>query len=253
AFQHLTYPLAHWESDDALAGKYFLERLPVRAASALFERNRPIQVWATRYFKSLDQEEVTVGVHPETGKITGFGHTIPETRPGADIAPERAREIAAQFAASLGWDTAAMDLKESSAEKKKARRDHTLVWEARPGDPRNVDEAHYRTEIAVDGDRVTLWRSFWKIPEAFARSRQRQNWISISVATVRIAIWLALAVWGIWLLVRNIRRGLVPWGTALRLAVPAALLAAIGALLRLPQIYRHYNTAVPLATFQASS
>ena len=135
AFQHVTYPAAHWEGPDALAGKYFLERLPVAAASALFERNRPIQVWITRYFKSLDQEEITVSVHPETGKVTGFTHTIPETQPGADLDLERARQIAAQFAKSLGWDTATMDLKESSTEQKKARRDYSMEWEARARRP----------------------------------------------------------------------------------------------------------------------
>src|ERR1035437_10260666 len=123
------------------------QRRPIPSPTALFERNRPMQVWMTRYFKSLDQEEITVSVHPETGRVTGFGHTIPETRPGADIPPKRAREIAAQFAASLGWDTAAMDLKESSAEKKKARRDHSVVWEARPGDPRNVDQTRWRVQV----------------------------------------------------------------------------------------------------------
>ena len=102
--------------------------------TALFERNRPMHVWMTRYFKSLDQEEITVAIHPETGKVTGFGHTIPETRPGADLTPERAREIASQFAARFGWDTGAMELKESDAEKKKARRDYSLEWEAPPGD-----------------------------------------------------------------------------------------------------------------------
>jgi hypothetical protein len=50
-----------------------------------------MQVWMTRYFKSLDQEEITVSVHPETGRVTGFGHTIPETRPGADIPPRAPR------------------------------------------------------------------------------------------------------------------------------------------------------------------
>jgi len=47
-----------------------------------------------------------------------------------------------------------MDLKESSSEKKKARRDYTLEWEARAGDPRNLDEAHYRVHIEVPGPRV---------------------------------------------------------------------------------------------------
>ena len=40
-----------------------------------------------------------------------------------------------------------MDLKENQTEKKKARRDYSFVWEARPGDSRNVDEARYRVDI----------------------------------------------------------------------------------------------------------
>jgi membrane protease YdiL (CAAX protease family) len=252
-FRHVASTAAHWGGNDSLAGKYFLECLPVSRASRLFEQYRPVQHWAIRYFRPLDQEEVEIAVHPETGQVLGFDHTIPEDRPGADLSDDAARQIAMAFAASRGLDLASMDLKENSSETKKARRDHTLLWEARAGDPRNVDEARYRTEIEVDGDRVTLWRSFWKIPEAFARSRQRQNWMSIAAAAWRIVLAAAIAVWGLWLMIGNIRRGLVPWSTALRLAIPAALAAGIGGLLRLPQIYANYNTAVPLATFQASA
>ena len=98
-FRHLTYPATHWSGDDSLAGKYFLERRPVSFVSRLFERYRPVQHWLTRYFKSLDKEEITVSEHPETGRVLGFTHTIPEDRPGADIAEDQARQIAFAFAA----------------------------------------------------------------------------------------------------------------------------------------------------------
>ncbi len=39
SFRHVTYPETRWEGNDELAGKYFLERRPVPAASAVFERN----------------------------------------------------------------------------------------------------------------------------------------------------------------------------------------------------------------------
>jgi hypothetical protein len=251
AFQHVTYPAAHWDGADSLAGKYFLERLPLRAASTLFERNRPMQVWMTRYFKSLDQEEITVSVHPETAKVTGFGHTIPETRPGADIAPERAREIAAQFAASLGWDTAAMDLKESSAEKKKARRDHSLVWEARPGDPRNVDQTRWRVEVSVSGDRVTSARGFWKLPEAWQRGREQENALAIAITVLKIAAIAGLVVYALWLLIQGTRQGMVRWRSALRLALPATLLFPVAPLLSIGLMLKNYRTDVPLETYQA--
>jgi membrane protease YdiL (CAAX protease family) len=251
AYRRLTYPAAHWGGDDSLAGKYFLERQPVSAASKLFERYRPVQHWMTRYFKSLDQEELTVSQHPETGQVIGFTHTIPEDRPGADIAEDRARQIAAAFAAAEGWDLAAMDLKESSSEKKKARRDYTLEWEARPGDPRNLDEAHYRVHIEVAGDRVSELRSYWKIPEAYERSRDRQNALSIALLALRIGAIAAAVVYGLWLLIQATRKGLVRWRGAIRLAVPATLLFALGTGLSFELMLKGYNTAIPLETYQA--
>jgi membrane protease YdiL (CAAX protease family) len=250
-FRHLTYPATHWSGDDSLAGKYFLERRSVSFASKLFERYRPVQHWMTRYFKSLDQEEVTVSEHPETGKLLGFTHTIPEDRPGADIAEDQARQIASAFAAAQGWDLAAMDLKESSSEKKKARRDHTLEWEARAGDPRNLDEAHYRVHIEVSGDRISSLRSYWKIPEAYERGRDRQNALSIAILALRIAAIAAAVVYGLWLLIQATRRGLVRWGWAIKLAVPATLLFALGSLLSFELMLKGYNTAIPLETYQA--
>ena len=210
-----------------------------------------MQVWITRYFKSLDQEEITVSVHPETGKVTGFGHTIPETRPGADIALERAREIAAQFAASLGWDTSAMDLKESSTEQKKARRDYSLEWEARPGDPRNVDETRWRVEVNVAGDRVVSARGFWKLPEAWQRGREQQNALAIAIAVLKIGTLAALIVYGLWLLLQGTRHGIVRWRAALRLALPATLLFPVAPLLSIGLMLKNYRTDIPLETFQA--
>jgi len=251
AFQHVTYPAVHWGGEDSLAGKYFLERRPVAVASDLFQRNRPVQHWLTRYFKSLDQEEITVSVHPETAKVLGFGHTIPEDRPGADIPDGRAREIATAFAKAQGLDLSSMDPKESSSEKKKARRDYTLVWEARDGDPRNVDEARYRVQIGVAGDTVVSVRHYWKVPETFVRARQQQNGLSILVLVMRIAAMAGAIVYALWLLIQSIRKRLVPWRATIRLAVPAALLIPLGPLLSIHLMLKEYNTAIPLATYQA--
>jgi membrane protease YdiL (CAAX protease family) len=251
AFRRVTVPATHWDSEDRAAAKYFLERQPVPSVSGLFERYRPVQHWVVRYFKSLDAEGVEVSVHPETGRVLGFVHTLPEDRPGADLPPEEARQIAAAFAAARGVDVAALDLKESGSEKKKARVDHTLVWEARPADPRSLAEARYRVEIAVSGDRVTGWRSYWKLPEAFERARSRQSWISIIAAGLRIGVLVAAICAGLWFLVRNIRKGLVRWRPAIGLALAAALLTAVAPLLSMDLTLQNYNSAVPLQTFEA--
>jgi membrane protease YdiL (CAAX protease family) len=249
-FLHVTFPRDHWGGDDTLAAKYFTERVPVSAASRLFEQYRPVHHWATRYFKPLEKEEFLVTVHPETGQVMTFEHQIPEDRPGADLAPDAALRIAAAFASAHGLDVGTMDLKESQSEKRKARRDYSLVWEARPGDPRNVDEARYRVSIGVDGDRVSSMGANWKIPESFERSRDRQNFISIAVLTLEIAFIAGGIVFGLWMLIRQIRQGLVPWGRTLRLAVLPTLATAAGVLLSAHMtLYRNYQTSIPWETF----
>jgi membrane protease YdiL (CAAX protease family) len=249
-FRHVTFPGTHWEGDDTLAAEYFLERRPVSFAAGLFENYRPVHVWSTRYFKSLDAEGVSVSVHPETGKVLGFDHSLPEDRAGADISSDTARQIASQFAIAHGWDVSAMDLKESNSEKKKARRDHTLIWEARTGDPRNLDDTHFRVLAGVAGDQVTTLRSFWKIPEEFDRSRSREGVLSIAVETLRTGAGVAAVVLGLWLLVQKARQGLVSWRRVLKLAAVPAIAGTVGSLLSLPLALRDYETAIPLETFQ---
>ncbi|MGP8243384.1 MAG: CPBP family intramembrane glutamic endopeptidase [Bryobacteraceae bacterium] len=250
-FRTVTSPDVHWDDADSLAAKFFLEHEPVATASARFENDRPIQHWVTRYYRPLDQEEMLVSVHPETGRPLGFQHVIPEDRPGADLGDDEARAIAQKFAASQGFDTGAMDLNESSSDKKKARRDHTLVWQARHGDPRNLAEVRFRLEVSIAGDRVSAWRVYWHVPDSYARARSRKNWIAIALGILRIGVPVALIVAGIWLLVDNIRRGLVAWRPVMRVALPATALVAVSSLLMLGQSYRNYPTSVSLQVFQA--
>ena len=253
AYRQVTYPETHWGGNDSLTGKYFLEHRPLSAASKLFEQYRPVQYWATRYFKSLEKEEFLVTVDPDSGKVLGFHHDIPEDRAGADLTPEAARQIAAAFATGQGLNVEAMDLKESQSEKRKARRDFSLTWEARSGDPRNVDEARYRVDVSVDGDRVSSLRAYWKIPETFERGRDRQNFISIAVWTVRISVAAAGIVFGLWILIRQIRLGLVPWRRTLYVAAIPTLMTEIVLALSFHSIlYRNYQTSVPFETFEVT-
>ena len=251
AFRQITYPATGWGGEDSVAAKYFLERRPLSIVSGMFERNHPVQHWLTRYFRSLDREEAGVLVHPETGVVLGFDHAVPEDRSGADLGPEAVRQIASRFGAAQGLDLNSMELKESTSEKKKARRDHALVWESRAGDPRNVDEAHYRVMITVAGDQVSSWRTYWKVPEAYARSRSRQNALSIAVLALRIAVPVGAVLCGLWLLIQKIRKGLVPWRAAMALAIPATLIAAAEPLVSYQLLLKNYNTAIPLQTYQA--
>src|SRR5450759_5022492 len=132
-----------------------------------------------------------------------------------------------------------MDLKESAAEKKKARRDYSLVWEARPGDPRNVDQTRWRVQVSLAGGRVTSARGFWKLPEAWERGRERENALAIAIAVLKIAVIAGLVVYALWLLIHATRQGMVPWRAALRLALPATLLFPVATLLSVGQMLKN--------------
>jgi membrane protease YdiL (CAAX protease family) len=249
AYRHVTYPETHWGGNDTLTAKYFLEHLPLNAVSRLFEKYRPVRYWATRYFKPLEKDEFLVTVHPQTGMVMGFVHEIPEDRAGADLEPDAARKIAAAFAVSHGLDVNGMDLQESQSEKHKARRDYSLVWESHAGDTRNVAEARYRVEVAVDGDRPSQLFAHWKIPEAFERNRERKNLLAIAILSLRMAVTVGGIVFGLWILIRQVRLGLVPWRRTLQLAaIPALMTAMVAALAFQSHLYQGYDTSTPFDT-----
>jgi len=253
-YRQVTYPDTHTGGDDSLAAKYFLDRRSLSAVSNLFEKYRPVRFWAVRYFKTLEKDEFLVTVNPDSGKVMGFAHTVPDERAGADITAEQARVIAAAFAGAQGLDVGDMNLIESTSEKRKARSDHSLVWQAPAGDARNVDEAHYRVAVSVDGDQVAGLREYWKIPETFERSRERQNFISLTVWTVRILVTAAGIVFGLWILIRQIRQGLVPWRrTLLAATLPALLTVLVLGLSFHIFLYRNYQTSIPFETFTVTA
>jgi membrane protease YdiL (CAAX protease family) len=249
-FRDVVSPASRWGDNDALAGKYLLERRPAAWVAQIFEKHRSIPHWRVRYFRELDKEEWLISLHPQTGAVTGFNHEIPEDRPGADLPAEAAVALASSFAAAHDKDLSGMDLKETRSEKKKARRDYTLVWEARPGDARNLDEARYRVEIEVAGDRVASARNFWKIPETYERTRSKANAISIFVSIVKVLVVSLLIVGGLIVLIQRTRHSQVPWSAAWRAALPFTLLAGLGAVVTLHLMWRNYSTAIPAATFQ---
>ncbi|MBS1859025.1 MAG: CPBP family intramembrane metalloprotease [Acidobacteria bacterium] len=250
-FHAVTWPDAHGQGADALAGKYFLEHLPPTEAAAMFSRYRPLRHWVTRYFRPLDREEITVSVDPESARVLAVIHTMPEDRPGADVAPDRARQIAEAFAASMGQDVSGMKLVENSSEKKKARRDYTLVWEASPGAARGAGDTKGRVRVEVAGDRAVSFTRLWKPDETFERARERENAISIAVLVARIVAAAGLLVFGLWMLIDAIRAGAVRWRAAVQLALPAALLVPLAGLLSAHLLLRGYDTANPLETFEA--
>jgi membrane protease YdiL (CAAX protease family) len=250
-YRTVAYPATRWESPNArLTGKYFVERRDIAFAADAFRREAPLHGWTVRFFKPLQREEMQVSVDPETGRVFEFSHAFPEEQPGADLPEAAARQIAAGFLASRGFDRARLELKETTSEKKKARRDYTLVWEAKPGDPRNLDEARFRVRVQVAGERVASLATFWKLPETFERARSRRNALSNALLVLRIAVIAGLLVLGVWVLIERTRKHALGWRTALWVALPLAGIALAGMALQFPLLFSQYDTAIPLQSFE---
>jgi membrane protease YdiL (CAAX protease family) len=250
-YRSVATPTTNWDdSDTRLAAKYFVARRDIAYVADAFRQQAPLHGWTVRYFKPLQREEARVSVDPESGHVFEFEHTLPEDQPGADLSADAARDVVLH-AGGLP-SLAGFELKESTSEKKKARRDYTLVWEARPGDPRNVDEARFRVRVTVAGDRVASFSSFWKVPEAFERVRERRSALSYALLVLRIAVSAGLVVLGIWLLIERTRQGALRWGQALRAALPLGAITLVGMGMTEPLLMSQYPTTFSLEAFEVT-
>jgi membrane protease YdiL (CAAX protease family) len=250
-YRAVAIPVTNWDdSDTRLTAKYFVQRRDIAYVAGAFDKQVPLHGWTVRFFKPLQREEARVTVDPEDGRVFEFEHTVPEDQPGADLSADAARDLvlrAPGLPALSGFE-----LKESTSEKKKARRDYTLVWEAAPGDARNLDEAHFRVRVTVAGDRMASFGSYWKLPETFARARERRNGISYVLLVLRIAVSAGLLVLGIWLLIEHTRRGTLRWGRALWAALPLGAITLVGMAMTFPLLFSQYPTTFALESFEAT-
>ena len=244
-------PVTEWDDTDArLAGKYFVERRDIAYVANAFHRLVPLHAWRVRFFKPLQREEMQISIDPEDGRVIEFDHIFPEDQAGADLSPDAARDLVSHTPGLPSLE--GFDLKESSSEKKKARRDHSLVFEARPGDPRNLDAARFRIRVTVAGDRVASSSPFWKLPETFERAREQRNALSYVLLLLRIGVTAGVLVFGIWLLIERTRQRTLRWSRALWIALPLGLITLCGMALTFPLLFSQYPTTFALESFEAT-
>ena len=233
-------------------GKYVLQREDFEKLNQVYDENLPGYFWSTRFFKSLDEEEYKVYIDPEENRVFNYRHTIAEDAEGADLTKDEALPLVIAFLDSVGIDTVEYVLKESSSKKKKNRQDHTFVWEAKEGDLRNVEETKFRMQVVVQGDEVSHFGRFMKLPEQWERDRQK----STAISAIRIALMIAVLVlfFGFALLffINRVRKGEVRWKPILIIAGILALISLLGSLNELPSFYSQYTTSIPLDIFRTS-
>ena len=240
---------------DEYTNEYLRRAIGIAAANRVYRDQVPSAFWTVRYFRDSQNEEYTVVLKPD-GSLHSIHHTIDEKAPGANLSNEDALARAEAFLREQkgGPNLADWNLVETHADKRPARTDHFFEWEHKAsldGAPGELG-AHIRMQLQVQGDEVSGYRVFIKIPETWRDAESRTTPLQIAQIFGRTAGlgFVAIAVLVIFF------RGLkgpdvarVPW-IALAKFATLMLLAGIAAYVnRWPQLLSSYTTAMPLVTY----
>ena len=234
---------------DRSAVRYLLERRSLRETDRIYRQAAPMILWEVRYFRPLDIEEHRVYVDATSGQVAGYAHVLDEDSPGASLASDDARILAERAVAEHGYRIADFELQESRGEKRKAREDYTFVWQANPGDPRNVADARYRLQVNVAGDRVVGFSRSFKLPEVWLRDRGRTRLANSILTGLAALLGIIIAVRILLLFVSQLRLTHLPWKKAAGVGAIVAMAMAVSELNRIATLERAYNTSIPLRTF----
>ena len=247
-----TYRHVVWINDnvDSAALHYLAQRKSLEQADQIYRQATRLALWEVRYYRPLQKEEYTVFVDPVSGEVFGFSHVLEENAPGAGLSSDQARALAEHTVREHGYRLEDFELQSSDVNKRKAREDYTLVWQAKPGDPRNVGDAHYRLKVDIAGDQVVGFSRFFKLPEEWERAEEASTIVNNILRVERILAILTLVGAGLILFVNQVRAGQMPWKRSARFGVLLGVLGLLGTLNSLSQFNRSYDTSMPLTVWK---
>jgi CAAX prenyl protease-like protein/uncharacterized protein DUF4901 len=238
------------ENIDSLALRYLLERRSVKECDQIYRQaTRPL-LWQVRYFRPLEKEEHLVFVDATGGQVFAYHHLLDENAPGATLSPEAAGALAQKALGENGYKLADFELQDSHPVKRKAREDYAFVWQARPGDPRNVGDEHYRIQVDIAGDQVIAVSRLFKLPEDWERERQGTRLPNDILIGVSVLLALGLAGGAVILFVRQVRAGAILWRRSVKVGAFLAFASLATELNQLSTLDRNYNTSIPLSAFR---
>jgi len=238
---------ARFDVDDE--PKVYLEReLGLERAGEFYGDEAKVWTWQMRWFRSGVKEEERVALTPK-GDLVSFAAVLREDAPGARLTREQARDIASRFLDSRRLEPASLSPIETTPVSRPKRTDWIFVDE-KTG--LRMNEATVRFETTVSGDRVTAFREFVHVPEAWQRDYQRlrsKNEAAGAVATFGFVLTV-LAMLAV--LVTKIVRKDVPWRLVAAFGGIAFVLTLLSSLNALPLTLFDYRTQDPLSSHLTS-
>jgi len=239
------------------ANEYLRRTIGIAAANRIYRDQVPSAFWTIRYLRDSQKEEYFVWLKPD-GSLHSVHHTLDEKAPGANLSKEDAQARAEVFLRDQkGVNFADWNLVETHTDKKPARTDHTFEWEqktALDADPGQAAAAgaHIRMQLQVQGDEVSGYRVFIKIPETWSDAESRETPAQLA-QKYGLALGTAIALIAIIVIfLRSLKSpevSRVPWRALGKLSVWMLLAAIVIYVNRIPQILQNYTTASPLTIF----
>jgi len=234
----------------------FLRReLGVQATNEFYRHRLPAAFWRIRYFRDSEKEELQVVLLPN-GTFHALHHPLDERSEGPNLTKEEAQARAeAWLQEDRGVDLNQWKLVEAKSEKQPKRTDHDFEWEeiaplVGPGTSTPPEgAAHVRIALRVQGDEVSGYRKFVKLPEEWER-RHTEDTLGRTIYSVgRILLLAGAAVWALVIFFTHLRRYPVPWARMSRWALWAALAVVLNVANSFPKLLLAYTTEWPLKMF----
>jgi membrane protease YdiL (CAAX protease family)/small basic protein len=228
---------------------YLSQRLPIQKVDQTLKEITEPLLWEVRFFRPLHQEEYFVFVNATNGRVFDYRHLLNENAPGASLSVQQAQALGRQAVTERGYNLSGFVLQDIHAIKRKAREDYTLVWQAKPGDPRNVGAARYRLQVDIAGNEVVGFTRFLKLPEQWIRQEESTRLSNFVLLALKVLFGAAIVAGAIWLFVRQVRSGAIQWTASLKIAAVLTALFALTILNQSSLLDRAYDTSISLSNF----
>jgi membrane protease YdiL (CAAX protease family) len=241
---------------DGYTNEYLRRAIGIAATNRVYRDQVPSAFWKIRYFRDSQNEEYMVVLKPD-GAPHSVHHTLDEKAGGANLSKDEALARAEAFLRDRkqmnisGWK-----LVDAQTDKKPARTDHTFEWEQNAALDAAAGQqgAHIRVQLHVQGDEVSGYRIFIKIPQAWldAESRTTPAQLAqmygrgIAMAVVLIAVLV--------IVLRSLKHpdlARVPWRKLGKWSVWVLAAAIVILANQIPQLLASYATTTPLAMYYA--
>jgi membrane protease YdiL (CAAX protease family) len=204
--------------------------------------------WSHRWFKPQQKEEFRVDVGTQ-GQLVGFDHEIPDAAPGASLTSGQARDIAQQFLQeTMHRDLSGLEFLDTQSEKRPARVDYSFTWKQKNI---NLGDGSYRIEVDVDGDQVSGYSEYVKIPDQYLRDYQSLRSRNTSAQLVDEVFWILLSLAMLVILIKRLRDRDVPLKMAAGFGVVGTILYFLEQLNSFSLSQFGYSTTDSYSSFMA--